>query len=123
MTDLEIVETVERCSFANYKLKVGFEDYTAIWATYLEADTNTGFVETQTTRAWVIDRTTCTPSSIVATCFKCILTSMEHRAREWFLYRGEPVFHPHRNVEDLVGLCRVEKKIKKEETQYETSST
>ncbi len=44
-------------------------------------------------------------SEIVATAFKCILTSMEHRCREWFLYKGKAIYQPHYNVDALHAIC------------------
>ena len=44
-------------------------------------------------------------SEIVATAFKCVMTSMEHRVREWFLYRDRAIYHPHYDVDALHAIC------------------
>lgn len=46
-----------------------------------------------------------TDSEIVQTCFKAIMTSIEHEAREYFKYRGRSIFGPHFDVEKLHELC------------------
>lgn len=61
--------------------------------------------ETQLTRKWLLNPDM-TDSEIVSTAFKCCLTSMEHRTREHFLYRGKRIFGPHFDIEDLANLCK-----------------
>lgn len=46
-----------------------------------------------------------TPSEIVQTAFLACLTAEEHEVRESFLYKGQPVYGPHFDVERLVELC------------------
>nr|WP_315206420.1 hypothetical protein [uncultured Albidiferax sp.] len=46
-----------------------------------------------------------TPSEVVQTALKCVLTSLEHEARENFKYKGAPIFGPHFDVDDLAVLC------------------
>jgi hypothetical protein len=46
-----------------------------------------------------------TPSDIVRTAFKAVVTWEEHEARENFRYRGVPVFGPHFEVDDLIDLA------------------
>jgi hypothetical protein len=41
----------------------------------------------------------------VQTAFKCVLTSIEHEAREQFTYSGARVFGPHFDVDALAQLC------------------
>ena len=42
-----------------------------------------------------------TKSEIVQTAFAAVLAAVEHEAREHFLYRGQPVFGPHFDVDAL----------------------
>ena len=66
-----------------------------------EADAATGESQTYLGRKWHIpDRAS--PSDIVRTAFKAVVTWQEHEAREKFMYRGIPVFGPHSDVDDLV---------------------
>lgn len=51
-----------------------------------------------------------TPSEIVQTALKAVLTAVEHEAREHFLYRGKAIFGPHINVETLWAVCANEEK-------------
>jgi hypothetical protein len=73
-------------------------------AKYLDPDIFTETLETQLTRKWLLSPHM-TYSEIVQTAFKCILTSMEHRAREHFLYKGRRIFGPHFNVDELHKIC------------------
>ena len=81
-----------------------------IGATYLQAtfhapcNLSGGKPVKQTTRKWQLSAHM-TPSELVQTAFKCVLTSVEHEAREQFLYRGKPIFGPHFDIERLVDLC------------------
>lgn len=46
-----------------------------------------------------------TPSEVVQTCLKAVLTAEEHEAREHFLYQGRAIFGPHINIEALWEVC------------------
>jgi hypothetical protein len=77
-------------------------------ATYWEADVSTGSpsgdrLELQSTRKWLLSPHM-TKSEVVQTAFKCVLTSAEHRVREWFRYQDKAIFGPHFDVDDLAGL-------------------
>lgn len=61
--------------------------------------------EEQLTRKWLISPGM-TDSEIVSTAFKCCLTSMEHRTREHFMYKGRRIFGPHFDINDLVEICK-----------------
>lgn len=76
-----------------------------IRARYEEADTYTGEPAEQFTRKWIITPLM-TDSEIVQTALKCCLTSMEHRTRESFKYKGRRIFGPHFDIEDLYALCK-----------------
>lgn len=72
---------------------------------YLEADIYTHKQEVQYTRKWLISPHM-TDTEIIMTAFKLCLTSMEHKTRESFTYKGARIFGPHFDVEDLVRLCK-----------------
>lgn len=72
-------------------------------ATYWDDDVVTGDHERQFTRKWLLSPHM-TKSEVVQTAFKCVLTSAEHRVREWFRYLDTPIFGPHFDVDDLAGL-------------------
>jgi hypothetical protein len=98
---------IAECSFKDYTFAVTKSETTGavyLAATYLEPDTVTGLVETQHTRRWFLSPAM-GRSEIVATAFKCALTSMEHRTREWFLYNGRAVYQPHYDVDALWEIC------------------
>jgi hypothetical protein len=97
-------EIIFDCTFQDYTFVIKESRTGAVYlqATYLEADTLTGKVELQHTRRWFLSPSM---SEIVATAFKCALTSMEHRTREWFLYKGRAVYQPHYDVDALWAIC------------------
>jgi hypothetical protein len=73
-------------------------------ARYDEADVLNGEPSVQTTRKWYLSPFM-TKSEFVQTCLKCVLTSMEHRAREAFEYKGKRIFGPHYDVDALHSVC------------------
>lgn len=106
MTNGEIQSVLSECAFPKYTIYVAQSShgYTYIQACYVEADTITGDMEMQYTRRWSVNPMM-TKSEIVATAFKCVLTSMEHKTREWFLYRGKAIYQPHYDVDVLHSVC------------------
>lgn len=73
-------------------------------ATFMAQDNKTKVVARQLTRKWLLSEHM-TNSELVQTALKCVLTSIEHEAREQFEYMGAPVFGPHFDVDELVVLC------------------
>jgi hypothetical protein len=93
------------CKFYDYRFFVVQDaDFAHLKACYMEPDIVTGKQEEQTTRKWRLS-VHMTKSEFVQTVFKCCLTSMEHRTREHFRYRGKAVFGPHFNVDALWDMC------------------
>lgn len=68
-------------------------------------DNVTGLPHAWRGRKWLLSEHM-TDGEIVQTAFLALLTAFEHEARETFLYRGEPIFDPHYDVEKLVDLRR-----------------
>jgi len=107
MTFYEINQTLKQISYPEYQ----FEMITKgdwVWflrASYLEKDIHTGKLTVQKTRKWYISPYA-TKSEVVQTALKCILTSMEHRVREHFSYRGERIFGPHFSCDELADFCK-----------------
>jgi len=106
MTQSEIQEIIDNCTFMDYNLVVLWNDRGQMYlqGSYFEPDTVTGEIEKQQTRKWILSEHM-TKSEIVQTAFKLAITSMEHRTREHFLYKGERVFSPHYDIDALVELC------------------
>lgn len=103
--DMRLV--VEGCHFISRKFEVEESPTTkAIYlrASYYEEDVVTGKVEQQYTRRWLLSPEM-SKSEIVATCFKCVITSMEHQVREWFTYKDKAIYHPHYDVDQLWAIC------------------
>jgi hypothetical protein len=108
MNWIGIAKTViSECSFQDYEFQVQESPTTGavyLQARYNEPDTVTGNVEIQYTRRWFLSPEM-SRSEIVSTAFKCVLTSMEHRTREWFLYKNRAVYQPHYDVDSLWEIC------------------
>lgn len=106
MTLEEMQLVIAECEFPHYTLTVSIDGRNAIYlrGSYMEADVLTGKEERQLTRRWFLSPEM-TRSEIVSTAFKCVLTSAEHRVREWFRYRGRAVYGPHFNVDLLWEIC------------------
>lgn len=101
------IEIVKECKFQEYDFQVITSPTTKavyLQATYQEKDTVTGLDAVQYTRRWFLSPEM-SRSEIVQTAFKCVLTSMEHRVREWFLYSGRAIFQPHYDVDSLWEIC------------------
>ena len=104
----ELHEILNRCKFPGYSWRVHGDFTQQSGPTYLQArfmaDCNfSGDMKPQATRKWLLSPHM-TTSEVVQTAFKCVLTSVEHEAREQFTYRGQNIFGPHFNVEALVEL-------------------
>lgn len=99
-------DIITECSFPDCVFKVSISRTGAVYlqGSYLEPDTVRGGVEVQYTRRWFLSPEM-SRSEIVATVFKCSMTSMEHRTREWFLYNNRAVFQPHYDVDSLWAIC------------------
>lgn len=116
MTLIKTHEEVERirhvaqkCQFDDWKFQVFYRhldgaDGSAVIYLQLAFDapcSTSGVSESWRSRKWMLSRYM-TDSEVVQTCFKAVMTAMEHETREKFLYKGQPVFQPHFDVEALV---------------------
>jgi hypothetical protein len=92
---------VSEVQFPGYSFAVeALGDHIYVQVYYNEPDVMSGVVEEQRGRKWLLPPGQ-TVGQIVQTCFKAILTSLEHRAREHFLWRGKPVLQPHLDLEKV----------------------
>lgn len=107
MTNERAETILGQVSYPGYAFRVtgDFQRPTHLQAVFAApCSTQGGTVTTQSTRKWLLSRHM-TPSELVQTAFKCVLTSMEHETRELFKYKGAAIFGPHFDVERLVLLC------------------
>lgn len=107
MTNERAQEILAQVKFLGYAFRiVGDFQRSAYLQAVFDAPCNVqgGADTTQTTRKWLLSRYM-GPSELVQTAFKCVLTSIEHEAREQFTYKGAAIFGPHFDVERLVLLC------------------
>lgn len=102
-----IKHIVESVTFPGYSFHVvSLIDGAVIYlqASFMAACARTGAVEEQRTRKWLLSQHM-TVSEVVQTALKCVLTSVEHEAREAFRWRGQAVFGPHLDVMQTWALC------------------
>lgn len=105
MDSKEITELLLDVKFENYTFTLSSKNEAMfLQARYMEPDIVTGKPELQSTRKWLLSPNM-TKSEIIQTAFKCALTSMEHRTRELFTYRGKRIFGPHFHVDALWQAC------------------
>jgi hypothetical protein len=111
----DLLAILERLRFPGYKFKLGnFIDRMVGVVYFLQAEfhspcADTGNLTLMETRQWFISQNM-TESEVVQTAFKCVLTAIEHEAREQFKYEGQAIFGPHFNVNDLVALAAAGRK-------------
>jgi len=99
----KVEEMLSRVSFSDLQFNAepapgGFH----IWLRGLEVDTYTGEPAPQEGRKWFVS-VHCTPSDVVRTAFKAVVTWQEHEVREHFKYSGKRVFSPHLNIDDMAS--------------------
>jgi len=111
MTFEEMKAVVAAIEFPEYTFRIGnkAEKNCApvyfLQACYMEPDIVTGELTEQRTRKWLLSEHA-VESEIVQTALKLMLTSMEHRTREHFKYKGERVFSPHFDINFFVQAAR-----------------
>lgn len=97
----ELCGIVAEVAFNDYEFGVfvdGERPYLQL--SYQEADVDTGDPADQKSRKWFLSPHM-TRDEVVQTCLKAALTSLEHRCREHFLYRGRAIFAPHWDIDFL----------------------
>lgn len=89
----------------NFELHGDFTGMTYLVAIFAapDADGQKGWLP-QTSRKWLLSKHM-VKSELVQTAFLCVLTCLEHEAREQFKFKGARVFGPHFDVDRLVQLC------------------
>lgn len=102
----EMIDVLDDIRFMDYSFCVKLHSgYPYLQANFVEPDIVTGRKEVQYTRKWQLSPHM-TKSEFIQTVFKCCMTSMEHRTREHFRYKGSAVYSPHYDVDALVDLCK-----------------
>lgn len=111
LTIQQIRKTLSQVKFSGFLFLV--HDGTEGKPSYLQAKFEapcsiSGKWEIQHTRKWLLSPHM-TTSEVVQTAFKCVLTCVEHEAREHFTYKGQAIFGPHFDVEALVELATAQR--------------
>lgn len=100
MTYREAMDIVAKVTFRDWKFTVedNIGDGRYLQVSFMEGG------ELQKGRKWKLSEHM-TPSELVQTAFKAVLTATEHETREFFKYKNYPIFSPHYDIEALVALC------------------
>lgn len=99
---------LDKVHFPGYTFKLNTENSNIfVQVSYNEPDIFTGVNETQMGRKWWIEPTN-DEMQFLQTCFKALLTSLEHRARENFKYDGYPLMFPHRTLKEAIEQAKRE---------------
>lgn len=81
---------------ANYDISCGWW----LQVQFAAFDPTAGDMMLQKGRKWYVS-SHATPSELVQTAFKAVMTAMEHEIRESFYYRNAAIFGPHFDVDEL----------------------
>jgi hypothetical protein len=106
MDRLQMLLHINDVSFPGYKfhLQALPGDPPYLQAEFISPCSQTGKLTLQKTRKWQLSQHM-TESELIQTAFKCVLTAIEHEAREQFKYKGCAVYGPHFDVKALIELC------------------
>ena len=107
MTFEELTEIVRQCHYPNVRINAHNSDgrwYLQVTMTDFDSD------RVEYGRKWYVSCHSCR-NEVVQTCFKAILTFMEHEVREQFTYKGSKIFGPHYDVDVLADICRWKKNL------------
>ena len=93
----ELLAILDEINYRDWSFAVGVESRGFTLQVQFRAGTAG---EEQRGRKWRISEHM-TRSEVVQTALMAVLAAEEHEARERFLYRGEAIFFPHFDVDDL----------------------
>lgn len=103
MTFMEIAAVLRDVAYGRWRVEV-YQPYDVPELRYLQVHFFDQDGALQTGRKWRLSQYM-TKSELVQTAFKAVMTAEEHEARERFRYKGQKVFSPHFDVEELVQLA------------------
>lgn len=93
-------------SFRDWTFHVGvMGDGHYIQVQFRAKDSTGGPEQNWNGRKWYISQHA-TNQEVIQTCFKAVMTAMEHEVREEFKYRDVAVFQPHMDLDALVDLAQ-----------------
>jgi hypothetical protein len=108
MTHAEIEQVLSQIAYKDWQFYLGeARGVLFLQIRFISPDSATREIALQSGRKWLLSPFM-TPSEVVQTALKAVLTAVEHEARERFLYRGVAVFGPHIDVESLLVAARKE---------------
>ncbi len=104
LTKDNIEEILSEVTYLDWWFEVGhFAEKLTLGAMYIQVQFRDEDLQLQHGRKWFVSQHS-TKDEVVQTALKAVLTSIEHEAREAFLYKGFPIFGPHHSLDDLVNI-------------------
>jgi len=97
------IEIFDR-KFEVMPISLEFDSGWYLQVTYNEPDVDTGRVELQKSRKWVIEPGA-TETDVVHTAFAAVMRSYDHVVQEHFMYKGKRIYSPHFSVEDRLKIA------------------
>lgn len=81
---------------------------------FIAQDTKTGDLCEQRCRKWRVSKYS-TRTEVVETIFKACWITAYHEMKEQFLYKGQPIYSPHFDVDARVEMCKTARFDKRED--------
>ena len=106
MTTEQIRRIAAEVRYNDWDFHVGaMGDGSFLQVRFTAPDSVTGQPAVQHGRKWYVS-SHAVADEVVKTAWLAVLTAVEHETREAFRYEGQPIFHPHTDVEALAALQR-----------------
>ena len=101
----ELTELLSVIEFHDWEFRCGtLGDGYYIQVQFKAPDTCTNQEADWNGRKWYVSKFA-TQDEVVLTCFKAVMTAVEHETREHFLFHGKAIFNPHPDVGMLLKLA------------------
>lgn len=107
---MQTKETLEKLinqmSFNDWNLLLRYtNDVPYLQIKFMAPSNMTGKMELQSCRKWMLSYFMC-DDEIISTGLKAVLAAVEHEAREQFKWKGQPIYRPHYDPNELYKLSK-----------------
>lgn len=105
-TKESLQKLISEISYNNWDFHLRFKNDTPyLQITFVAPSNMTGKVELQACRKWMLSYHMC-DDEVLTTALKATLGAVEHEAREQFKWKGEPIYRPHYDPNELYELSK-----------------
>lgn len=107
-TEREFCEVLGKISYPGFEFHLRYDGIRPYLQVHCPqgVDARTGAEDPWNGRKWRLSDHM-VPSEIVQTAFLALKTALEHEMREQFLYKGQRVFSPHLDLDQVAGLMSI----------------